>query len=353
MPALPPLLSLPPDQLAQALGGPGRASAVYRLLRKGRDPFAPAALGTRATERLRAVSLPTAALLQAFTQSLDGTLKARLGLGDPDSDLATDAVESVLIPTSRRTTLCISSQVGCGRGCVFCLTGAMGLKRHLTTDQILAQVSWGLAEVAERDLPPLRNLVFMGMGEPLDNSRSVFAAVELLTSPSGWCFSPRHVTVSTVGPSVEAILNAQGLPAQLAWSVHAARDPVRRQLVPTARCAVEALRDAFGEILSVRGDSLFVELTLIDALNDAPEDAEALIRLLQPLPGTTRVNLLPMNPTGNALRGSSPERVASFAGLLRGAGLFCSVRSSRGAGEGAACGQLAVGALRRGVRAIP
>lgn len=344
----PPLLSLDALQLAEALGGPGRAKTIFGLLRRGEDPFTWHGMGRRAAERLRAVSQPTSIEPVFQTVASDGTLKARLRLGDMASD---EAVESVLIPTVRRTTLCVSSQVGCARGCVFCLTGTMGLRKNLTPDQILAQVSWGLAEARSRALPPLRNVVFMGMGEPLDNAAAVHSTVSRLTAASGWGFSPRHVTVSTVGPSVEAIRKLAAMPAQLAWSVHAGREEVRRKLIPTARQPVEALRDAFAEILLSRGDSLFAEVTLLDGVNDRVEDAIAMATLLRPLPGETRVNLLPMNPIGNALGGSGEGRVSAFADCLREHGLFCTVRAGRGADRGAACGQLSVGA--RKTRSVP
>ncbi len=312
---------------------------VFRSLAEGRDPFADQALPRGLRERLREAVRPSRLRERARQRSTDGTAKLLL---EWERDGAADAVEAVLIPEVSRTTLCVSSQVGCRRGCVFCRTGTMGLERNLGTEQILGQVHHGLRVAAELGLPRLRNLVFMGMGEPLDNWRSVRAALDVLLDGRGYGFGPRHVTVSTVGPSPASIARLAGCKARLAWSLHAADDAVRRRLIPTQKAPVEALRDAFRDLYRDRNEPLFVEMTLIADQNDRPEDADAALALFEGFPAEVRFNLLPMNPWGPSLRPSPPERVEAFAARLRSRGHFTRIRKARGAEDLAACGQLAV-----------
>lgn len=331
------LLGLTPDALAVRLGSPGRARNVFRLLADGRDPFDMLSAGARA--RLHAATQMVLPVVRGRAQSTDGTVKLLLGLEDGRE------VETVLIPEKKRTTICVSTQVGCVRGCRFCLTATMKLLRNLAPAEIVGQVFAGLREVAGRGMPPLRNVVFMGMGEPLDNAEATRSSIEILTS--GFQFGPRHVTVSTVAPSARAVARMEGWPAHVAWSLHAADDDLRRRLIPTARSAVKELRDAFAA-LSIR--SLFVEVALIDGVNDRLEDADRIALLFQGFPAEVRLNLLPMNrtPGGDSGLGPSPEPVVrAFQDRLREAGYFCIQRRARGADAAAACGQLATLSLRR------
>jgi 23S rRNA (adenine2503-C2)-methyltransferase len=352
-----PLLSTPAT-LAETLGGRGRARAVWEVLRRGDDPFCEAD-GRMLTPRTRALLAervaPPAGRVSAEVASACGTTKLLLTLADGRD------VETVLIPRDRfqrgqpgrgtpaYTTLCVSSQVGCGRACAFCATGAMGLLRSLSADEILQQVHAAVRVAAARGLPPVRNVVYMGMGEPADNLHAVSASVEAVVDPFGFNLARRHVCVSTVGPSPAAIRALSPLPARLAWSAHAADDALRRALVPTTRHRMTDLRDAFGEALAARGtnDHLMVECTLIDGVNDALCHADALAALLAPLPGATRVNLIPYNlnvglgPYGAGFRPARPEAVAAFQRRIIDAGVICTVRAARGDGEAAACGQLA------------
>src|SRR5262249_42588434 len=152
------------------------------------------------------------------------------------------------IPGRARSTVCVSSQVGCARGCAFCLTATMGLVRSLGAGEIVAQVVLAARRIREAGLPPLRNVVYMGMGEPLDNLEAVAQSLRVLTDPYGLGLAPRHISVSTVGTSPRAIWEARHLGAHLAWSVHAADDGLRRRLVPTTRHPMSALRDAFARV---------------------------------------------------------------------------------------------------------
>jgi 23S rRNA (adenine2503-C2)-methyltransferase len=224
----------------------------------------------------------------------------------------------------------------------------MGLVRNLSCAEIIAQVYFARLEANESSLPPLRNIVFMGMGEPLDNFSEVRKSIELLVDPRGMGFGPRYVTVSTVGPSPRAIRLMKALPVRVAWSIHAVDESVRRKLVPTTTHTMEELREAFLEVMNQQRDSLFVEITLIENLNDSLKDAELLAVFLKDFPGLVRVNLLPVNAGRAGMVPSGDEKVEAFRRFLQQAGYFCMVRRPRGQESMAACGQLAVSTLKEG-----
>lgn len=336
--SLPPLYGLNEKALTAQLKGPGRVRELWSQVRSGIDPFTDPSLGKGSKKRLAEACAPSAAFVEETFVSPDETTKLLIRLGDQR------AVEAVLIPSTNRTTLCISTQVGCARGCIFCLTATMKLVRNLEVEEIVAQGVLALRTAKTRKLPPLRNLVLMGMGEPLDNLDAVRPALEIYTdSACGLGFGRQHVTLSTVAPSPRAVRAARDLPANLAWSLHAADDELRRELIPTMRHSVTELRDAFYEVLLEREAPLFVELTLISGKNDRLEDAERAAKLFANAPIETRFNLLPMNTIGDpVLSASHADRVAAFEKHLRAAGYFTMVRKSRGENERAACGQLAV-----------
>lgn len=250
------------------------------------------------------------------------------------------AVETVVIPSVKRSTVCVSVQVGCRRACVFCATGRMGLLANLSGSEILDQIAWSAQIARRRSLPPVRNVVFMGMGEPLDNARAVGRALALLTDPRGWAFAPRHITVSSVGPSPRAVGLARRWPGRIAWSLHAADDALRRELVPTATAGVEELARAFLSLVEARRQPLFVEMTLIDGLNDEDPHADAAARLFAGRERQVRFNLLPVNVTASGHRPSPIARVQAFRDRLRARGFFAMIRRARGSDERAACGQL-------------
>ena len=256
---------------------------MWSLLRKGVDPrsegelteWSPNLYSPSLRRRLEADCGPVCAgTVSDSSIASDGTQKLLLRLEDGL------AVECVLIPMvgGKTTSLCISSQVGCSRGCTFCSTGTMGLLRNLRAEEILAQVWLALRTIRQRRLPPLVNVVFMGMGEPLNNLDEVRRAVELLVHPKAFALSARCVCVSTVGPSPAHIRRAaEALPCRLAWSVHAADDALRKTLVPTTRHSMGELRDAFLASLATkpaRLRGLVVELALLEGVNDSPAHAE-------------------------------------------------------------------------------
>ncbi len=349
--AVPIVHGLTPAELSRHLDGPGRARQVFRALSSGADPFQPAVIPDGLRARLTTVARPQPLEIRARTVASDGTTKLALSFEDGA------ALECVLIPALRgdrdldptRVTLCVSSQVGCARGCRFCVTATMGLVRNLTVSEIVAQVHVGLAEARRRGWR-LRNLVFMGMGEPLDNAVNVRRALEILTDHRGFGFAPKHITLSTVGPRLGAVHRLAGWPARIAWSLHAALPRIRARLVPAPHPDVAALAGAFADVCAAERRPLFVEMTLMDGVNDRDEDMAAAAALFDSFPTEVRFNLIAMNPGRADLRPS--PRVARCQDLLQAAGFFCSVRPPRGQDADAACGQL-VDRLSRIATATP
>ncbi len=273
--------------------------------------------------------LPALRLAQKQVSS-DRTVKFLWAL--PDGE----AIESVWIPEGRRRTLCISSQVGCALGCVFCATGRMGFRRHLEPWEIAEQVREMLLDPS---LGRPTNVVFMGMGEPLHNWSAVDRALTILNHAEGLGLGARHITVSTVGllPNL-ARLAARPEQFRLAVSLHAPTSARRGALMPVERRY--PLPDLMSALRQFRRRVTF-EYVLIAGKNDAPEDAQALAALAQPLGAL--VNLLPLHPGGAPdLTPVPPAGMKAFATLLRDLGVSVSVRRSRGLDISAACGQLRV-----------
>ena len=295
-----------------------------------------AELGKHLTQALNAHFLPLQEKVVSQHQSRCGTVKLSIGLKDGLE------VETVLIPMNGRTTVCVSSQVGCARGCTFCSTGQMKLLRNLEAHEILYQVFAAKRAIAASvELPDFRNIVFMGMGEPLNNFQEVERAIHQMTDPLTFGIGAKKITVSTVGPSPNLILKLKRLQTRIAWSIHAANDEVRRRLIPTSKHGVAELAESFAAVLRDKNEGLFVELTLIENENDSQEDAKALLACLAKLPGQNRVNLIPVNPTPETpYQAPSPAAVENFRSVLHEAGYFCSVRPARGDDDAAACGQL-------------
>lgn len=316
---------------------PFRADQIAAwLYRRGvEDPLQMTDLARDVREKLAAEWDTSALEVARVDRSRDGTLKAALRAADGA------LVESVLIPEEDRTTLCISTQVGCPMACSFCATGSMGFTRNLTAAEIIDQVC-RMREL----LPPereLSNVVFMGMGEPLLNLDAVVEASRLLIHPRGFAMSPRRVTVSTVGlvPKIGPLLDL--VPVNLAVSLHATTDEVRDQLVPlNRRFPLDAL---LGALRAHPGITLrrpvFFEYTLIDGMNDTLADARRLPGLLHGIPA--KVNLIPMNPHPDApYEAPAGPTVDRFMRELASRGMTVTVRRSRGPDIQAACGQLAL-----------
>jgi len=271
---------------------------------------------------------------ERVTASQDGSRKLVFRLGDASR------ISSVLMPDDDRLTLCVSTQVGCGFECRFCLTGVMGFARNLSASEIVGQVLAAnrLLEGGQR----VTHIVFMGMGEPLANYAALVQALRILTDAKlGLGYSPRRITVSTVGlvPGIEK-LGRENLKVNLAISLHAGSDEVRSQLMPVNRSwNVETLIAAVRKYPLAPRQRVFFEYVLLDAVNDAPEDARRLVRLLRGV--RAKVNLIPFNDWEGApfCRPALP-RILAFQSILLDAGLTATVRWSKGEDIGAACGQL-------------
>lgn len=249
-------------------------------------------------------------------------------------------VETVLMVSTRRVTVCVSTQAGCALGCVFCATGQAGFTRNLTAGEILEQVLRAQHALSRR----VTHVVCMGMGEPLANWEPTREALERLHTDLG--LSARHLTVSTVGwvPGMRR-LAAVDLPVNLAVSLHAPDDALRDRLVPVnRRWPLREVLDAAAACARSRGRRVTFEYTLIDRVNDTPEQARALAALLRPLgPLGRHVNVIPLQPTaGFPHRAPDPARRSAFLTALRRAGLTATLRFTRGADIDAACGQLRV-----------
>ena len=241
-----------------------------------------------------------------------------------------------------RVTQCISTQVGCAMGCVFCASGVAGLKRNLGAHEIVAQVI--LARRALDAGEELRNIVLMGMGEPLHNYESTARALRLLTHPMGMNLSPRRITVSTSGlvPEIERLGRDFAGQIGLAVSLHAADDVTRTALMPVNRkYPLAELLAALRAYPLPKRRRIFIEYTLVAGKNDDLEEARKVSRLLRGLP--VKINLIPMNPIETSTLGTPPmERVYAFQQLLIDDGYTCFVRKRRGDDVAAACGQLAL-----------
>ena len=251
-------------------------------------------------------------------------------------------IESVVLRIATgRTTLCVSSQVGCAAACEFCATGKMGVAQDLSSGEILDQVLQA-GQLLASEGRKIRNLVFMGMGEPFHNEENLYASIEALTAAQLFHHSPAKILISTVGIPEAMIRCARRFPAvNQALSLHSARQETREQIIPLAKkYPLEQLRQAIVEINRIQQKPVMVEYLMLAGVNDTNGDAAALIAWLRDL--DVHVNLIPYNPIEDAphLVGTErPERDA-FAGLLKQAGLQTTIRYSLGADIDAACGQL-------------
>ncbi len=365
------------DELTQVLGGRGRAQlawdcysigvdpdlffgdtirlgydafeSIYQLLPSGRRTQT---MGKDAVTKLAQLYGPArrveggVASLSHLSSSTDGTTKLLLKMQDGME------VETVIIPWKGvRSTLCVSSQVGCRQGCTFCATGRMGKQRSLTADEILAQMFWARKICRLENLPDVTNVVFMGMGEPADNVEAVQKAVEIMTTRELFQVSATKVTISTVAPTPEAFTNFAKSPCVLAWSVHAANDDLRRKLVPTTKHSMAELRQGLIDALQQRPlnfRTTMLEVVLIKGVNDSLEDADALAEFCRVIIDQVQgcklmVNLIPWNDIGSMqvdYQRPSKDAVVAFQQQMWKHEVHTHIRTTRGDEELAACGQL-------------
>ncbi|MEJ2003886.1 MAG: 23S rRNA (adenine(2503)-C(2))-methyltransferase RlmN [Cyclobacteriaceae bacterium] len=315
-----------------------RAKQVYEWLwkksAKDFDQMTNISLAVR--ERLKTDFAINHIAVDNMQRSSDGTIKNAVKLFDDK------VVESVLIPTKKRITACISSQVGCSLDCHFCATARLKRMRNLNPDEIYDQVV-AIKEQAELYFDrPLTNIVFMGMGEPLLNYQNVIAAIDKITSPDGLGMSPKRITLSTVGVAkMIRKLADDEVKFNLALSLHSAINEVRNEIMPiNLTNPVEDLADALRHWHEKTGKKVTYEYVVWKGINDRPEDAKALLKFCQIIP--SKVNLIEYNPIDDGQFQQADENaIQMYIRILEKAGIVVNVRRSRGKDIDAACGQLA------------
>jgi len=278
-----------------------------------------------------------------YEKATDGTIKFLFSLRNGS------AVESVFIPwdfgLKERKTLCVSSQVGCALGCAFCATGKLGLERNLSAGEIIDQIFECERIIGAR----LTNIVFMGMGEPLQNYQNLIKVLEVLTNDFVKLFSRRNITVSTSGivPKIYDLAKIEK-PVKLAISLHSTFDEVRQKLMPVARkWSLKELREAAVEYYRTTRIPITYEYILFEGLNDREEDARRLAKFAKAVPSKVnlipfhRIDFMPLDDFAKTLKPSSKEKIFEFKSLLNSYGVRAFVRSSSGYEINGACGQLA------------
>ena len=348
------LLAYDLDGLAAYCDGLGekrfRAQQLFRWLHhRGESDFSRMSdLARSLRDKLADVAVVRAPALISEQASTDGTLKWLFDVGHGD------AVETVFIPEDDRGTLCVSSQAGCAVGCRFCSTGHQGFSRNLGTAEIIGQLWFAERRLRERLALPegeraISNVVMMGMGEPLQNYTALLPALRVMLDDHGYGLSRRRVTVSTSGvvPMIDRLRD--DCPVALAVSLHAPNDALRNDLVPLNRKypLAELLAACTRYLDAAPRDFITLEYCMLQEVNDTPELARQLVRLVRGLEGAApalrcKLNLIPFNPfPQSGLVRSTAPRVDAFAAVLRDAGVVTTVRKTRGDDIAAACGQLA------------
>jgi 23S rRNA (adenine2503-C2)-methyltransferase len=341
-PSLPNLYGLEREALAALLrehgAEPFHAGQVHRWLYRFRryDPAEWTDLPRRLRGRLAAAARVEPGSIAGRVEAKDGTVKYRIALAGGGE------VEAVHMVHRGRSTICLSSQLGCALDCDFCLTGRMGLGRHLLAGEIAGQVALIQEDRGLGGVP--FNVVFMGMGEPLHNYDAVMAAVRLLTDPEGFGVSHRRVTVSTAGlvPGIERLASEPTRP-RLAVSLNATTDEVRDRLMPVNRkYPLARLLDACRAFASATGDRFTFEYVLLRGVNDTEADIDRLARIVRR--HGAKLNLIPFNPVPGWLDYVPPPkaRVEAIRDRLLARGVPVGIRWSRGLTARAACGQLAL-----------
>jgi 23S rRNA (adenine2503-C2)-methyltransferase len=260
--------------------------------------------------------------------------------------LSETSVETVLMQYSSskigghpRSTICVSTQIGCAMGCVFCATGQMGFETNLAAEDIVSQVIH-FAEILQQRGEHVTNLVFMGMGEPMANYDEMIRSVKILTHDRGFGLGQRHITISTIGikSGIEKLAE-ENLQIGLAISLHAPNNELRKKLVPTASSnSVEEIIELGGNYFKKTGRRVTFEYALMAGVNDSPEIATELAMLLKG--NGSHVNLIPINPTAGDFQRPSEKNVLEFERILSEAGVNCTIRIEKGTEISAACGQL-------------
>jgi 23S rRNA (adenine2503-C2)-methyltransferase len=325
------------DALLQSWGWPaftGKQLCEWVYVKSVTDPALMSNLSKLQRDTLVETFEFTPGAIRREQASEDGTIKILAGWADGAS------AESVMIPDGPRHTACISSQVGCPVGCKFCASGINGMKQNLTAGRIVEQV-FLLNQILKPQQTRISNIVFMGMGEPLANYANVLKAIRILHDPRGFNIGARKITLSTVGvPARMRQLAEESLPLNLAISLHAPNESLRRQLIPWAEhFSLEDILDAARYYFDRTGREVTLEYILLSGVNDQPEHARELAQICKTL--RANVNLIRYNPVeGLPFERPESEAVVRFQSILRNNGVNAHVRKSRGRDIDAACGQL-------------
>ena len=333
------LKTLTPLELQQWLASSGkeryRSAQVLRWLYKEgvRSPDQMTNLSKKFRQELARTSKISHLVCLRAQRAQDQTRKFLFELEDGNR------IESVLIPDDDRLTLCVSTQVGCALGCRFCLTGQKGWTRDLLVSEILNQILAVRETLRENEA--ITNIVLMGMGEPLANDENTLRAIELMKHPDAFKFSYRRITLSTVGliPQLEQVSKGP-IHFRLAVSLNAADDDTRSEIMPiNRRYPLKRVLEACRRFPLRPRDRITFEYVLLEGINDSPQDAKKLIKLLRCIP--SKVNLIPLNEApGIPFKRPPEEKVRRFQEILLEGGLMTIVRASRGGEISAACGQL-------------
>jgi len=316
---------------------PFRAQQVLKWIhQQGVDDFdVMTNLGKPLRESLKAEACIEGAVVVADQRAADGTRKWLFELADGNR------IESVYIPELERATLCISSQVGCALNCSFCSTAQQGFNRNLTAGEIISQLWMASRLLAADNEPPVSNVVFMGMGEPLLNFDNVLAAISLMQDDFAYALSKRRVTLSTAGvvPGLERLAEVTDI--SLALSLHAPDNLLRDKLVPLNRkYRIDEVLQACKAYVGEGRRRVTIEYVMLEGVNDSDQQAHALARLLRKVP--CKVNLIPFNPFPQTrYRRSSAAHIDRFRDILHHSGIVTITRRTRGDDIDAACGQLA------------
>jgi 23S rRNA (adenine2503-C2)-methyltransferase len=328
------------EEIEAAMGGMGEPryrarqiyAGIYHRLLHSWDEFTD--LGRRLREKLNEQFTIENPRVQRVFVSRDGTRRYLFDVGPGQR------VESVFIPEERRDTFCISTQVGCAVGCLFCVTGRLRMQRNLLPGEIVGQV---LSLQSDRGIVSRRlNIVMMGMGEPLNNYENVMKSIALMTDEQGMCISPRRVTLSTSGivPGIRRLAEEPVIP-NLAISLNATTNAVRDRLIPiNKKWNIETLLETCRNFPLAHRRRITFEYVLIEGMNDSAEDAMRLVRLLQGL--RKKINLIPLNADPwIPLKTPSPEQILGFQQVLVDHHITVNIRRPRGDDVSAACGMLA------------
>ena len=294
-------------------------------------------------EKLESIACIIPPEVEQIHSSPEGTKKYLIKLSSGSM------VEMVKIPEKKRMTLCISSQAGCALQCTFCATGAQGFEKNLTADEIIGQV-W-LANFHEDDVTPITNVVFMGMGEPLLNFNPVIESAKIMKDQMAYGLSRKRITISTSGITPQIDKLSESIDVSLAISLHAPINELRDEIVPINKKypISELIKSCKGYLDSYDGKrSITIEYVLIDGVNDSPELARKLTKLLSDV--ACKINLIPFNPfDGSNYKRSSKKNILEFKNILMKKGFITTLRITRGDAIDGACGQL-VGKLTKSVK---